>query len=528
MEEDGRPPLGQIATYRALQFLEESKESCWKRSVVACVMGASMGVGLGTFLGTFEGAHGELVGKNMREQVRPIVLLCCTATFGRALLYIRESIVEFAMVGGIFAGVECVIERERASHDILNPILAGGVSGAALGGWAARNSGAKNMYVGEYKARLRDGQGSYTFPSGYFHYSGEWHKGKMHGQGEFSVRDGASYEGEFRDGEIEGVGLKRWPNGSSYSGHFQQGEMHGEGVFLSSKGERYEGHWENNQRCGHGELVLSSKDVYSGDFAAHQSHGHGKMVYAATDDVYEGEWIAGVRSGVGLLRDSLGNRLYEGSWVANQRHGDGVGSLPIFNSAAKGSDEVPSQLWYEGAWANDEPTVVMVGSKRSASAPTNDNQEEIGEVDLQELSAELVIEKKQLPILVAVCLRQDNEGTASGDAIRVRGEHGRRFRLRIFEGAIPPQDLERQVGPVAGGEEITKDGEEAEAAETGTEELTKEQRMEEVTVDAVNGLAVFHNLALPDTTLTGDYYLVCESLTSDALPPVFVRLSVIN
>ncbi|RLN49908.1 hypothetical protein BBJ28_00011521 [Nothophytophthora sp. Chile5] len=424
------------------------------------------------------------------------------------------------------------------------------------------------MYVGEYKARLRDGQGSYTFPGGYFHYSGEWHKGKMHGQGEFSVRDGTSYEGEFRDGEIEGVGLKRWPNGSSYSGHFQQGEMHGEGVFLSGKGERYEGHWENNQRCGHGELVLSSKDVYSGDFAAHQPHGHGKMVYAATDDVYEGEWIAGVRSGVGLLRDSLGNRLYEGSWVANQRNGDGVGSLPIFNSAAKASDEVPSQLWYEGAWANDEPTVVMVGSKGSASAPANENQEEIAEVDLQELPAELVIEKKQLPILAAVCLCQGNEGTASGDAIRARGEHGRRFRLRIFEGAIPPQDLERQVDPVGdfeaataptsspwqfvstrvrsasciengevgsktapvttGGEETAKDGEEAEAAETGTEEQTKEQRMEEVTVDAVNGLAVFRNLALPDTTLMGDYYLVCESLASDALPPVFVALSVIN
>lgn len=28
---------------------------------------------------------------------------------------------EFALVGTIFAGVECVIERERAAHDIFNP-----------------------------------------------------------------------------------------------------------------------------------------------------------------------------------------------------------------------------------------------------------------------------------------------------------------------------------------------------------------------------------------------------------------------
>jgi import inner membrane translocase subunit TIM22 len=50
---------------------------------------------------------------------------------------------EFAMVGSIFAGVECMIERERAAHDILNPLLAGGVSGGALGAWAARSSGPK-------------------------------------------------------------------------------------------------------------------------------------------------------------------------------------------------------------------------------------------------------------------------------------------------------------------------------------------------------------------------------------------------
>ena len=51
------------------QFLIESRESCWKHSVVASVTGSIMGVGLGTFLGTFEGAHGEIVGKTMREQL---------------------------------------------------------------------------------------------------------------------------------------------------------------------------------------------------------------------------------------------------------------------------------------------------------------------------------------------------------------------------------------------------------------------------------------------------------------------------
>lgn len=61
--------LAQRAQVAVLRFVHESKESCWKKSVVATVAGASMGVGIGTFLGTFEGAHGELVGNTTREQV---------------------------------------------------------------------------------------------------------------------------------------------------------------------------------------------------------------------------------------------------------------------------------------------------------------------------------------------------------------------------------------------------------------------------------------------------------------------------
>ncbi|CAI5741806.1 unnamed protein product [Hyaloperonospora brassicae] len=123
--------MSQTAVARVFKFAEESRESCWKRSVVACVAGATMGVGLGTFLGTFEGAHGELVGRNMREQLYN--------GFSKSI----KAGYEFALVGSIFAGVECVIERHRATHDIVNPILAGGVSGGMLGAWAARTSGTK-------------------------------------------------------------------------------------------------------------------------------------------------------------------------------------------------------------------------------------------------------------------------------------------------------------------------------------------------------------------------------------------------
>lgn len=58
-----------VAAMNVMKFINESREQCWKKSVISSVVGVGMGVGLGTFLGTFEGAHGELVGNTMREQV---------------------------------------------------------------------------------------------------------------------------------------------------------------------------------------------------------------------------------------------------------------------------------------------------------------------------------------------------------------------------------------------------------------------------------------------------------------------------
>lgn len=44
------------------------------------------------------------------------------------------------MVGCVFAGIECVVERERATHDMYNTVIAGGGTGAVLGSWAARHA----------------------------------------------------------------------------------------------------------------------------------------------------------------------------------------------------------------------------------------------------------------------------------------------------------------------------------------------------------------------------------------------------
>ena len=47
------------------------------------------------------------------------------------------------MIGLLYAGIECVVEKERAVHDIYNAIVAGGTSGAIMGAWPARYMGTK-------------------------------------------------------------------------------------------------------------------------------------------------------------------------------------------------------------------------------------------------------------------------------------------------------------------------------------------------------------------------------------------------
>lgn len=115
-------------------FLRESRESCWKHSVVASCTGAVMGVGLGTFLGTFEGAHGEIVGNTMREQLANGFKKSFHAGYVRSVYFSKQ----FIVIGGIFSGIECNLERYRARSDVYNTVAAGAITGGALSAWAAK------------------------------------------------------------------------------------------------------------------------------------------------------------------------------------------------------------------------------------------------------------------------------------------------------------------------------------------------------------------------------------------------------
>ncbi|ETV99330.1 hypothetical protein H310_08057 [Aphanomyces invadans] len=123
------------------RFIVEARESCVKQAIVSSVMGATMGVGLGVFLGTFEGAHGELVGNTMREQLYHGFRKSFIAGYDRSIYFSKQ----FMVVGAIYSGIECTIERERAVHDVYNTVSAGATTGALLSGWAAKQLPAKEF-----------------------------------------------------------------------------------------------------------------------------------------------------------------------------------------------------------------------------------------------------------------------------------------------------------------------------------------------------------------------------------------------
>ena len=77
------------------------------------------------------------------------------------------------------------------------------------------------------------------------------------GHGKLFLGDGGYFEGTLAYGEIEGHGYRVFGlTGATYSGQFHRGEMHGQGIFQYPNGEVYEGSWAKGRK--EGELFLGS------------------------------------------------------------------------------------------------------------------------------------------------------------------------------------------------------------------------------------------------------------------------------
>ena len=71
----------------------------------------------------------------------------------------------------------------------------------------------KDGHTYEVMYTIIDGWCTHTHQALLTHKQGNFHKGVMHGQGQYSWKDGLVYEGEFCDCKITGVGKYTWPDG---------------------------------------------------------------------------------------------------------------------------------------------------------------------------------------------------------------------------------------------------------------------------------------------------------------------------
>lgn len=78
-------------------------------------------------------------------------------------------------------------------------------------------------------------------------YTGEIKNGLPNGQGTFTWTDGDTYVGGFKDGAQDGQGTYTFANGDSYIGGFKNGVYHGEGTFTFADGRVETGIFENGE-----------------------------------------------------------------------------------------------------------------------------------------------------------------------------------------------------------------------------------------------------------------------------------------
>jgi hypothetical protein len=92
----------------------------------------------------------------------------------------------------------------------------------------------------------KHGFGCFTWKQGHV-YQGLWEAGERHGLGVFRWADGRTYSGGWQDNEFDGAGVKSEANGTVFEGFFQRGKRHGAGILRRADGSiEQQGWWRHN------------------------------------------------------------------------------------------------------------------------------------------------------------------------------------------------------------------------------------------------------------------------------------------
>lgn len=86
-----------------------------------------MGLAMGFFLSMFDSSTMHTANYTNMTNTQ-IFKLTMKQTWTKSVALSKQ----FAFIGGVYSGVECVIEKARAKHDVNNAVYAGCVTGAGL------------------------------------------------------------------------------------------------------------------------------------------------------------------------------------------------------------------------------------------------------------------------------------------------------------------------------------------------------------------------------------------------------------
>uniref|UniRef100_A0A1Q3FB94 Mitochondrial import inner membrane translocase subunit TIM22 n=1 Tax=Culex tarsalis TaxID=7177 RepID=A0A1Q3FB94_CULTA len=107
------------------KLVEAAFESCAFKSLMSCVMGYGLGAAIGLFSSSVNPSIADPLAAEKQQTAREIFreMRAATHSYGK----------NFAVIGAVFAAVECVIESKRGVSDWKNGTYAGAVTGGLIG-----------------------------------------------------------------------------------------------------------------------------------------------------------------------------------------------------------------------------------------------------------------------------------------------------------------------------------------------------------------------------------------------------------
>lgn len=162
-------------------------------------------------------------------------------------------------------------------------------------------------YHGNFIKGKIEGEGEFTFPNK-FKYNGDFKKSVPHGKGKIIFEDDSQYDGEWINGKFHGKGVFIFPCGYEYIGDFKNGEMDGKGILRISESETFWGTWINNKVNGEGIHKRGDRSKLIITYFNGEKNGLGTIIYESGDTL-RGNWTDGKIDGKSVLKFKDGSKI---------------------------------------------------------------------------------------------------------------------------------------------------------------------------------------------------------------------------